>query len=111
MIATDYYETFNKPNVTLADVRTNALATFTETGVEFVDGSTYDFDVLVLATGFDSFTGGAFTQIDITGRDGRKLAEEWTHQVRPPTWGGCRPPDSRTWCWSPMSAARRCWRT
>lgn len=79
VIATDYYETFNKPNVTLADVRTNALATFTETGVEFVDGSTFDFDVLVLATGFDSFT-GAFTQIDITGRDGRKLADEWTHQ-------------------------------
>ena len=41
----------------------------------------FELDVLVLATGFDSITGG-LTAIDIRGTDGRTFAEKWAHGVR-----------------------------
>ncbi|MER6977381.1 flavin-containing monooxygenase [Streptomyces carpinensis] len=76
VVATDYYETFNKPNVHLLDVRETPLDTFTEDGFSLVGGESHEFDTLVLATGFDSFT-GALTKMDIRGRDGRHLGELW----------------------------------
>lgn len=79
VIATDYYETFNKENVALLDVRKDPIDSFTETGLQTAGGVVHDFDTIVLATGFDSFT-GAFTKIDITGRDGMKLAERWSQE-------------------------------
>ncbi|GAA3952265.1 NAD(P)/FAD-dependent oxidoreductase [Gordonia caeni] len=76
VVATDYYETFNRPNVHLIDVKKTPLASFTETGIELADGTTEDFDAVVLATGFDAFT-GSFTKMDIRGTGNRSLAEAW----------------------------------
>ncbi|GGD06418.1 flavin-containing monooxygenase [Nocardioides daphniae] len=76
VIATDYYETFNRDNVHLVDVRENPLESFTETGLALANGDQHEFDTLVLATGFDSFT-GAFTKMDVRGRDGLQLREVW----------------------------------
>lgn len=76
VIATDYYETFNRDNVTLVDVRKDPLESFTESGLQTAGGNQYEFDTVVLATGFDSFT-GALTKMDITGRDGASLREVW----------------------------------
>ncbi len=70
-----YYETFNRPNVTLVDVSEQPIEAITPRGVR-VAGKEYAVDALVLATGFDAMT-GALTKIDIRGRDGTGLAEQW----------------------------------
>jgi cation diffusion facilitator CzcD-associated flavoprotein CzcO len=72
---TGYYETFNQPHVHLVDVRTTPLAEFTSTGLRTSDAA-YEFDAIVFATGFDAMT-GALKAIDIRGRDGQVLADEW----------------------------------
>ena len=73
---TDYYEAFNRDNVTLVPVKQNPITEITPTGLRLADGSEHEFDVLVLATGFDAFT-GALLNMGIVGRDGRALADEW----------------------------------
>lgn len=70
-----YYETFNRDNVTLVDLKEEPIQTFTRTGVRTAKGE-YPLDALVLATGFDAMT-GSLLRIDITGRGGIKLAEKW----------------------------------
>ncbi|WP_146240024.1 flavin-containing monooxygenase [Prauserella flavalba] len=74
-VDTDYYETFNRDNVTLVDLRRDALETVTANGVRTARGEV-ELDCLVLATGFDAMT-GAVNRIDIRGRDGAVLAEKW----------------------------------
>jgi cation diffusion facilitator CzcD-associated flavoprotein CzcO len=72
---TGYYETFNRPNVRLVDLRATPLTEITPTGLRTSDAE-YEFDAIVFATGFDAMT-GALTAIDIRGRDGAQLADEW----------------------------------
>ncbi len=72
---TDYYETFNRSNVTLVDLSRNPLVRITEDGV-LTDEGEIELDVLVFATGFDAMT-GALDRIDIRGRDDRSLRAEW----------------------------------
>ena len=72
---TDYYATFNRPNVRLVDLRSQPLATITETGVD-IEGESFAFDAIVFATGFDAMT-GAIVAVDITGRGGKTLKQEW----------------------------------
>ncbi len=74
-IDTGYYETFNRPNVTLVDVSRTPVEAITRTAVS-VAGRDYEVDALVLATGFDAMT-GALLRIDIRGRDGLQLREKW----------------------------------
>ncbi len=76
-----YYETFNLDHVHLVDVKSNPIARITETGVELTDGSAFDVDALVYATGFDAMT-GPMDRIDIRGRDGRLLREKWAEGPR-----------------------------
>jgi cation diffusion facilitator CzcD-associated flavoprotein CzcO len=70
-----YYETFNRDNVTLVDLRTAPIRDVTPTGIRTEHGS-YELDVIIYATGFDAMT-GALSRIDIRGRDGLSLAEFW----------------------------------
>jgi len=74
-IDTNYYETYNRPNVTLIDLREENLVRFTDSGFETTKAP-YDIDIFILATGFDAIT-GALNRIDITGRNGQKLAAKW----------------------------------
>lgn len=69
-----YYETFNRSNVKLVDIGRDPME-ITETGIR-AGGIDYDFDMIVLAIGFDAMT-GALNKIDIIGRDGRRLKKEW----------------------------------
>ena len=70
-----YYETFNRDNVTLIDIRTDPITEISPTGI--VTGRRgYELDVIVFATGFDAMT-GALTSIDIIGRHGRRLRDVW----------------------------------
>ncbi|MFT7648226.1 MAG: cation diffusion facilitator CzcD-associated flavoprotein CzcO/acetyl esterase/lipase [Candidatus Poriferisodalaceae bacterium] len=81
---TGYYETFNQPHVTLVDLRKDPIATITETGIDTATSS-HTFDAIVFATGFDAMT-GAIVNVDITGREGQKLKDNW--QDGPETYLG-----------------------
>jgi cation diffusion facilitator CzcD-associated flavoprotein CzcO len=72
---TDYYATFNKVSVRLVDLRKSPIVEVTEKGVRTTDEQ-FEFDAIILATGFDAMT-GALNAIDIMGRRGIKLAEKW----------------------------------
>jgi cyclohexanone monooxygenase len=71
-----YYEIYNRPDVTLADVRADPIRRVVAGGVELASGVVHELDTLILATGFDSGT-GALAQVAITGREGRTLAAHW----------------------------------
>jgi cyclohexanone monooxygenase len=75
-----YFETFNRDNVTLVDLRRGGIERITPAGVQTEQGD-FEFDVLVYATGFDAMT-GALLRMDIRGREGRTLAEHWEHGPR-----------------------------
>jgi cyclohexanone monooxygenase len=71
----DYYDTFNRENVTLVDVLADPIEAITETGLRTRERA-YEFDVLVYATGFDAMT-GALLRANITGRNGIRLHDKW----------------------------------
>ncbi|MBS0580689.1 MAG: NAD(P)/FAD-dependent oxidoreductase [Proteobacteria bacterium] len=71
-----YYETFNRDNVTLVDLRKSPLIEFVPEGIRTSAG-VHELDVVIFATGFDTIT-GALTRIDIRGREGRSLAAKWS---------------------------------
>lgn len=77
----DYYEAFNRENVELVDMRKAGIDSFTETGITTTDGRKFDFDIIILATGFDAVTGG-LTQIDLRGDQGQALADVWRNGVK-----------------------------
>lgn len=81
-ICTDsnYFQTFNKPNVTLVSVRATPILSVDSTGINTTEQH-YDLDMIVLATGFDALT-GALAKIDIVGRDGARLRDSWAHGPR-----------------------------
>ena len=74
---TNYYETYNLPHVRLVDLRQDPIDTITETGIETAN-TTFHFDAIVFATGFDAMT-GALVSVDITGREGLTLRQKWSH--------------------------------
>ncbi len=74
---TGYYETFNLPTVRLVDLRKTPITTVTETGIDTSEES-FEFDVIVYATGFDAMT-GAIVGVDITGVGGATLKDKWAH--------------------------------
>lgn len=74
-VGTDYYETYNRKNVTLVDVADGPIEGFTPTGLR-AGGRDYPLDVVVFATGFDAMT-GALMRLDLCGRDGARLADKW----------------------------------
>ena len=74
-VDSDYYETYNRDNVTLVDIRHAPIEKITPRGLR-TGGVEYEFDVIVFATGFDAMT-GALLRIDIRGREGLRLADEW----------------------------------
>ena len=74
-VDTGYYETFNQPHVRLVDLRAHPISTITAGGIDLVDES-FEFDVIVFATGFDAMT-GAIVGVDITGRNGLTLKDAW----------------------------------
>ncbi|QDS75070.1 hypothetical protein FKW77_006721 [Venturia effusa] len=77
----NYYEAFNMDHVHLVDLRKDSIKEV-ESGALLMDsGQKHDLDVLILATGFDIGTGG-LTQINIQGRDGIKLSDEWSERTR-----------------------------
>lgn len=71
----DYYETFNRDNVTLVDIRRTPILNVLPGGVRTDDGD-IELDVLILATGFEALTGALF-RANLTGVGGKSLTEHW----------------------------------
>ncbi len=74
-IDTDYFATFNRPNVMLVDIKSNPFEEILPNAVR-TGGKDYEIDALVLATGFDAMT-GSVAKIDIRGRNGQTLNQKW----------------------------------
>lgn len=72
----DYYDVINQDNVHLVDLNATPLKTFEENGMRMSDDVLREFDVVVLATGFDSFTGSQ-THMGLKNKDGVDLKELW----------------------------------
>jgi len=72
---TGYYQTFNRPNVTLIDAKKTPVNRFTPNGIE-TSASEQKYDAVVLATGYDAMT-GALSRIDIRGIDNCSLKVKW----------------------------------
>lgn len=73
-----YYQTFNRDNVTLVDLRQGPITAVTPGGIQTQQGF-HELDVIIYATGFDAMT-GALTRIDVRGRNGVCLREVWAEQ-------------------------------
>ncbi|MBV1877892.1 MAG: NAD(P)/FAD-dependent oxidoreductase [Pseudomonadales bacterium] len=71
----DYYQTYNRPNVSLVSVKDNPIQGLTENGLMTTEQE-YEFDIIVFATGFDAMT-GSLLKMDISGKDGATLADKW----------------------------------
>ena len=74
-LETRYYEVYNQPNVRLVDVSETPIERISAAGVETAD-ETFDFDMIIYATGFDAVTGG-FDRIDFRGLGGQTLKDAW----------------------------------
>jgi cation diffusion facilitator CzcD-associated flavoprotein CzcO len=79
-LETNYYETYNRDNVLLVDVRETPIERITPKGIKTSDKE-YEFDVIIYATGFDAVT-GALTRIDIRGEGGQMLKDKWANGPR-----------------------------
>ena len=73
---TNYYATFNRPNITLVDLRKQPIVSIGESGIRSA-GRNFDVDVIIFATGFDAMTGAVLAINPVEGRGGRTLAALW----------------------------------
>jgi cation diffusion facilitator CzcD-associated flavoprotein CzcO len=72
----DFYDQFNRPNINVVDMKTTPIKRIEPEGILTADGTFHKLDVIALATGFDSITGG-LKDIAIRGLDGELLADKW----------------------------------
>ncbi|OPE47383.1 cyclohexanone monooxygenase, partial [Mycolicibacterium diernhoferi] len=70
-----YFQTFNRANVQLVSVRKTPIESIDATGINTSEQH-FDVDAIVLATGFDAMT-GTLAKIDIVGRGGQRLVDDW----------------------------------
>lgn len=77
---TEYYQTYNLPHVSLIDLKQTPIVEITERGIR-TTAANLEFDTIVFATGYDALT-GALEAIEISGRDGRGLKDEWIEGPR-----------------------------
>jgi cation diffusion facilitator CzcD-associated flavoprotein CzcO len=87
-IDSDYFETFNRANVSLVDLRSDPIERITPAGIRTRSGE-HPLDVIVFATGFDAMT-GPLLKMDIRGRGGKSLREDW--KAGPETYLGLQVP-------------------
>lgn len=80
VFGTHYYETFNQPNVSLVSLRAEPIETMTENAIVTSEGS-YEIDAIVLAIGFDAFTGPLFG-LNLIGASGITLQDAWKDGIR-----------------------------
>ena len=77
---TDYFATFNRPNVTLVDISDAPVEEITRAGLR-TGGREYELDTIVFAIGYDAMT-GPLLRIDIRGAGGQTLKAKWADGPR-----------------------------
>ena len=87
-IDTNYFETFNKDNVSLINLKKESIVKITENGIQTTERH-IPLDMIIFATGFDAIT-GKFFEMDIQGRNGISLKETW--KEGPKTYLGLQTP-------------------
>ena len=80
-LESNYLEVYHRDNVEAVSVKDNPIAEVIPEGIRLADGSVHEFDIIIMATGFDAGS-GALTRIDIRGREGRSLKEDWGRDIR-----------------------------
>lgn len=76
-----YLEVYLQPNVEIVDCKQNVIERIVPEGIQTADGKVHEVDIIVLAVGFDAGS-GALSRIDIRGRDGRSLKDQWSQEIR-----------------------------
>lgn len=76
-VDSNYFQTFNRENVSLVDLRATPFVKITEDGIMTSDDE-YELDVLIFAIGFDAMT-GALAEIEIFNKDGKSLKDKWVN--------------------------------
>jgi cation diffusion facilitator CzcD-associated flavoprotein CzcO len=74
-LETRYLEVYNQPNVRLVDIKETPIERITSAGLK-TTAESFDFDIIIYATGFDAIT-GSFDRIDLKGTDGLRLKDKW----------------------------------
>ncbi|MGH3758471.1 flavin-containing monooxygenase [Actinophytocola sp.] len=72
LLTNDYLPALMRPNV---DLTTSRIESFTETGIQTVDGAHHEADVVILGTGFT--TGTRFADERISGLAGETIQDAW----------------------------------
>ncbi|KAH0291233.1 cyclopentanone 1,2-monooxygenase [Aureobasidium namibiae CBS 147.97] len=72
----NFYEMMDRAENDVVDVKETPITEFTETGIVTSDGKLREFDIIALATGFDSVTGG-MKNMGLKNTEGKDLAEKW----------------------------------
>ncbi|MEC8531985.1 MAG: NAD(P)/FAD-dependent oxidoreductase [Pseudomonadota bacterium] len=102
---TNYYEMFNRNNVTLVDISNKGIEMLSESGLR-AEGKDYNLDMIIYATGFDAMT-GSVTRIEITGANGQTIQEKWADG--PHTYMGLSISGFRICSTWSVRVVRRCW--
>jgi len=80
-LESNYLEVYHRDNVEPVSVKDNPIKRITPEGIELADGTTYECDIIIMATGFDAGS-GALTRMNVHGRDNRSLTDQWKEEIR-----------------------------
>ncbi len=86
VLDTRYFETYNRDNVTLINVRDEPIVEITPKGLR-TEAAEYELDILVFATGYDAMT-GPLLKMDIRGKNGLGLKDKWAEGAKVKTYLG-----------------------
>lgn len=78
---TNYFETYNRSNVSLIDIKSSPIKMITNKGLTLSNDSSFEFDILIYSTGFDAFTGPLFN-LNVVGRNRARLKDHWKNGPR-----------------------------
>ena len=87
-IDSGYFETFNRDNVLLVDIKAEPIVEITPKGIR-TTRQEYELDIIVFATGFDALT-GPLVNLNISGSQGHRLRDAWS--AGPRTYLGLQSP-------------------
>lgn len=88
-IDSGYFETFNRKNVQLVDLKSEPIVEITDKGIR-TSKQEYELDIIVFATGFDAFT-GPLLRLNLSGSQGYELKDAWA--AGPRTYLGLQTPN------------------
>lgn len=77
----DYYECIDQPNVEAVSLNETSIEKFDKGGITTTDGKQRNFDIIILATGYDAIT-GSFTGMGLRDINGLDMKEKWKEGVR-----------------------------